>query len=154
MWGVQATVGVSPATRGSAGLFPQETRRPAPLRLLASLYYGDRFHFITVYITCTTVASRVAANTCDTHLRFLTKPLSFSCLASSPFLDSAERPCNKKSFRRHGLVNNCLLVPSPKANSTLFVPSPIVAENPFATAKGISQERPPSSQKVTSFTPI
>ena len=114
MWGVQATVGISPATRGSAGLFPQETRRPAPLRLLASLYYGDRFHFITVYITCTTVASRVAANTCDTHLRFLTKPLSFSCLASSPFLDSAERPCNKKSFRRHGLVNNCLLVPLQK----------------------------------------
>ena len=112
-----------------------------------SLYKCTRFGILAVLYTCTTVASRVAANACDTHLRFLTKPLSFPGLVSSPFLDSAERPCNKKSFRRNGLVNNCLLVPSPKANSALFVLTPKVtshtsAENPFAPAKGFLKSGP------------
>ena len=93
-----------------------------------SLYKCTRFDIIAVLYTCTTVASRVAANACATHLRFLTKPQTPSCLASSSLLGQRRAPFKKKSLRRNCLVNNCLLVLimlcGPKANIAFFVPSP------------------------------
>ena len=43
------------------------TVESTPLLSITTLTLG----FITVYVTCTTVASRVAANACATHLRFI-----------------------------------------------------------------------------------
>ena len=74
---------VSPATHGSAGLLPQKTRHAVTQRASASLCTKcTRFDIIAVLYTCTTVGSRVAANACATHLRFLTKPQTSSGLAS------------------------------------------------------------------------
>ena len=53
------------------------TVESTPLLSITALTLG----FITVYITCTTVASRVAANACATHLCFLTEPLLLPCHA-------------------------------------------------------------------------
>jgi len=114
--------------------FRGRTRHAVDLESLCfSLYKCTRFDIIAVLYTCTTVASRVAANACATHLRFLTKPQTPSCLASSSLLGQRRAPFKKKSLRRNCLVNNFLLVliifrvrrySGPKANSAFFVPSP------------------------------
>jgi hypothetical protein len=68
-------------------IFRGRTRHAVDLESLSfSLYKCTRFDIIDVLYTCTTVASRVAANACATRLRFLTKPQTSSCLASSSLL--------------------------------------------------------------------
>ena len=71
------------------------TVESTPLLSITALTLG----FITVYITCTTVASRVAANACDTHLRFLTEPLLLPCHARV-----TRNPYAVTSLRRYGLI--------------------------------------------------
>ena len=71
------------------------TVESTPLLSITALTLG----FITVYITCTTVASRVAANACATHLRFLTEPLLLPCHAHV-----TRNPYAVTSLRRYGLI--------------------------------------------------
>ena len=71
------------------------TVESTPLLSITTLTLG----FITVYITCTTVASRVAANACATHLRFLTEPLLLPCHAHV-----TRNPYAVTSLRRYGLI--------------------------------------------------
>ena len=123
-----------------------------------SLYKCTRFDIIAVLYTCTTVASRVAANACATHLRFLTKPQTPSCLASSSLLGQRRAPFKKKSLRRNCLVNNFLLVliiipfESEGANSAFFVPSPKaqvtfrVRQRPLDEVSRLHPSRPRLSQ--------
>ncbi len=106
---------VSPATHGSAGPLPRKTRHAVTQRASASLCTKcTRFDIIAVLYTCTTVASRVATSACATHLRFLTKPGTSPCLASSsPWAsgDSTQEEFLSRNYLFNGWLPVLLIIP-------------------------------------------
>jgi hypothetical protein len=77
---------VSPAKWLRRPIFRGRTRHAVDLESLCfSLYKCTRFDILAALYTCTTVASRVAANACATHLRFLTELVHSLALHFKPF---------------------------------------------------------------------